>query len=161
MRPGREIDTRIAREVFGHRVWAQNKVLFENAEKGDRPLRNYSKEIEWAMDVARKMKVALLPVAGGQWFAFVGPDAMGGWESPQAMLQFLEAGNFNDCGAAVGDNPAALICEAALKATEKRQQAQALATAASEDSAAAGSAPHSPADLSVVSSDEKSSGDLH
>lgn len=132
MRPGREIDTRIAKEIFGHKVWAQNKVLFENAEKGDRPLRNYSKEIEWAMDVARKMKVALLPVAGGQWFAFVGPESQGGWESPQAMLQFLEAGNFNDCGAAVGDNPAALICEAALKAAEKRAQAHAMTASDTE-----------------------------
>lgn len=124
MRPGREIDARIAKEVFGYNVWAQNKQLFENAEKGDRPLRNYSKEVEWAMEVAKKMKIALLPVSGGQWFAFIGPDTADGWESPQAMLKFLEAGNFNECGAAVGENPAAIICEAALKATEKRRQAQ-------------------------------------
>lgn len=129
MRPGREIDARIAQEVFGHKVWAQNKQLFENAAKGDRPLRNYSKEMEWAFEVAKEMRVALLPVAGGQWFAFVGPQesaeiANGGWESPQAMLQFLEKGNFNECGAAVGENLPALICEAALKAVEKRRKVE-------------------------------------
>ena len=108
MRPGREIDTRIAKEIFGHKVWAQNKVLFENAEKGDRPLRNYSKEIEWAMDVAREMKVALLPVAGGQWFAFVGPASprwMGISASDAAIsrsrkLQRLRRGRWRQSGSA-------------------------------------------------------------
>ena len=166
MRPGREIDTRIAKEVFGHKVWAQNKQLFENAEKGDRPLRNYSREIEWAMDVARQMHVALLPVQGGQWFAFIGPESKNGWESPQAMLQFLEAGDFNDCGAAVGESAAAVICEAALKATEKRQQVQSLQQDANETNV--GEAHH--ADLSIVpptdsvdtdSTSNDGSGELH
>jgi hypothetical protein len=148
MRPGRELDVRIAKEVFGHNVWAQNKELFENAEKGDRPLRKYSKDIEWAMEVAKKMKVALLPVAGGDWFAFVGPEKSAGWESPQAMLQFLEAGNFNDCGAAVGTDAAKLICEAALKAVEKRQAVQALASQTETPEAADESEQH--ASLSVV-----------
>lgn len=31
MRPGREIDTRIAREVFGNEVWASNKMIHERA----------------------------------------------------------------------------------------------------------------------------------
>lgn len=151
MRPGRELDVRIAKEVFGHNVWAQNKELFENAEKGDRPLRKYSKEIEWAMEVAKKMKVALLPVAGGDWFAFVGPENSAGWESPQAMLQFLEAGNFNDCGAAVGTDAAKLICEAALKAVEKREALAAVATGTTESdqSTEASETPHHP-DLVVV-----------
>ena len=122
MRPGREIDTRIAREVFGHRVWAEKKTLFESADKGDRPLRNYSREIEWAILVAEKMKMTLIPIEGGQWFAFVGPRENQGWESPQAVLKFLEAGQFSDCGAAVGTDLALIICDAALKATEKREQ---------------------------------------
>lgn len=123
MRPGREVDARIAKEVFGHRVWAQAKVLFENAEKGDRPLRNYSKEIEWAWEVAEKMKITLIPVEGGEWFAFTGPIENNGWESPTAVLQYLETGTFDGCGASVGPNPAVAICEAALKAVEKRRVA--------------------------------------
>ena len=123
MRPGREIDARIAKEVFGHRVWAQAKVLYENAEKGDRPLRNYSKELEWAFEVAAKMKITLIPVEGSNWFAFTGPAGKDGWESPQAVLQFLEKGTFDECGASVVPNAAAVICEADLKATEKRAAA--------------------------------------
>ena len=124
MRPGRELDTRIAKEVFGHKVWAHAKVLYENAEKGDRPLRNYSKEIEYAFEVANKMKITLIPVEAeensSQWFAFTGPIEKTGWESPQAVFVFLEAGNYDNCGAAVGENPAYVICEAALRAVDKR-----------------------------------------
>jgi hypothetical protein len=124
MRPGREIDARIAKEIFGHKVWAQAKVLYENAPKGDRPLRNYSKEMEWAWEVIEKMKVTLIPIEGGQWFAFVGPQKLigekNGWESPDAVLKFLEAKQFEDCGAAVGDNVPLLVCQASLIANEKR-----------------------------------------
>lgn len=121
MRPGREIDTRIAQEVFGHKVWAQGKILFENAALGDRPLRKYSKEIEWALEVAKQMKIALLPIEGGGWFAFVGPAGKDGWESPTAMLEFLSSGQFDDCGASVSEELPLAICEAALKAAEKRR----------------------------------------
>jgi hypothetical protein len=156
MRPGREIDVRIAKEVFGHNVWAQNKNLFENAEKGDRPLRNYSKEVEWAMEVAKKMNVALLPVAGGQWFAFIGPEDRQGWDSPQAMLEFLAKGEFNDCGASVGENLPGVICEAALKAAEKRRQVSAIAagdeTTQSEEVGESPSQEAHHAELSIVAS---------
>ncbi|MGE0631103.1 MAG: hypothetical protein AB7O96_01755 [Pseudobdellovibrionaceae bacterium] len=122
MRPGREIDAKIAQEVFGYRVWARAKTLMENPPQGERPLRAYSKEMEWAWEIAEKLKITLLPIDGGQWFAFVGPIEKLGWESPQALLQFLGAGNFNDCGAAVGDHAPTVICEAALNAMEKRQK---------------------------------------
>ncbi len=141
MRPGREIDARIAKEVFGYNVWAQAKVLFENAEKGDRPLRNYSKELEWAWEVAEKMKITLIPVEGGQWFAFTGPTDRNGWESPQAVLKFLEAGNYNECGAAVGEKPAAVICEAALRAAEKRRAASETPTEATAEATSEVAAP--------------------
>ncbi|MES2854973.1 MAG: hypothetical protein V4692_03870 [Bdellovibrionota bacterium] len=120
MRPGRETDVRIAKEVFGHKVWAQGKVLYENAAKGDRPLRSYTKEMEWAAEVVEKMHMTLIPIQGGEWFAFVGPELQLGWESPQAVLEFLNSGNFNDCGAAVGTSLPLVICDAALKAVEKR-----------------------------------------
>lgn len=122
MRPGREMDVEIAKEVFGHRVWAKGKVLYENAALGDRPLRNYSKEMEWAWEVAERMKITLLPIEGGQWFAFNGPMEKKGWESPQELLKFLEAGQFDGCGAAVGEKAPQAICEAALRTTEKREQ---------------------------------------
>jgi hypothetical protein len=121
MRPGREIDTRIATEVFGYKVWARGKVLYENPPQGERPLRSYSKDIEWAWTVAEKMKISMIPVAGGHWFAFVGPEEKAGWESPLELSKTLDAGDFAECGAFVGDQPALVICMAALKAMEKRQ----------------------------------------
>ena len=147
VRPGRELDTRIAKEVFGYKVWAQAKVLYENAEKGDRPLRNYSREIEYAFEVANKMKITLIPVEGSQWFAFTGPIEKTGWESPQAVFVFLEAGNYDNCGAAVGENPAAVICEAALRAVDKRAMIAAERAALVE----AGIDPDAPAPLEAVS----------
>jgi hypothetical protein len=122
MRPGREIDTRIAMEIFGFDVWVQNDQLFEKTSLGERPLRRYSSDTEWAMEVAKQMHIALLPIQGGEWFAFVGPANQDGWASPTAMLEFLSTGNFNDCGASVSRELPLAICEAALKATEKRQQ---------------------------------------
>lgn len=135
MRPGRELDTRVAQEIFGHRVWAEKKTLFEAAEKGNRPLRAYTREIEWAMHVAEKMKITLIPIEGGQWFAFAGPAAIHGWESPQAVLKFLEAGQFDDCGAAVGDDLPFVICTAGLKAAEKRASQNAQTEMLTEESA--------------------------
>lgn len=132
MRPGREMDTRIAKEVFGHEVWATNKTLHEKTTEGKRPLRNYTKEIEWAWEVADRMKITLLPVEGQRWFAFSAEND--GWESPQAFVEFLQKGDFKGCGAAVGDRPAAVICEAALRALDKRAQEQKAAATESEDS---------------------------
>jgi hypothetical protein len=118
MRPGREIDTRIAREVFGHEVWATNKVLHEKTAQGTRPLRAYTREIEWAWEVAHALKITLLPVDGGRWFAFSAPGP--GWDSPQAFVDFLQVGNFQGCGASVGENAPFVICEAAIRALDKR-----------------------------------------
>ncbi len=120
MRPGREMDTAIAQDIFGHRVWAKNKILFENPPQGDRPLRNYSKEIQWAWEIVEKMDMTLIRIEGEKWFAFVGPKDKKGWESPQALLKCLDAGEFDDCGASVGDKAAVVICEAALNAVKKR-----------------------------------------
>lgn len=122
MRPGRELDTRIAQEVFGHKVWARAKTLMENPEAGERPLRAYTREMEWAWEVAKKMNVTLIPIEGGQWFAFVGPAANQGWASPQGVLEFLASGDFKDCGAYLGPDAPLAICMAALNACEKRAQ---------------------------------------
>lgn len=119
MRPGKELDTRIAREVFGHEVWATNKTVHERAGEVKRPLRNYTREMEWAWEVADKMRITLVPVRTGEWFAFAAGEQ--GWESPQAFAEFLQAGDFTGCGAALGENAALVICEAALRAVEKRK----------------------------------------
>ncbi|MGZ3712391.1 MAG: hypothetical protein ACXVBE_11580 [Bdellovibrionota bacterium] len=111
------MDTRIAREVFGHEVWATNKTLHEKTPDGKRPLRNYTKEIEWAWEVAQHMRISVMPVNEDQWFAFVAGN--NGWKSPQEFAEFLQAGNFKGCGAAVGENIPAVICEAALRALDK------------------------------------------
>ena len=118
MRPGREVDTRIAREVFGNAVWASNKIVHEKAGEIKRPLRRYSKEIEWAWEVADRMRITVLPVRSGQWFAFAAGEE--GWESPQAFAEFLQAGDFKGCGAALAESASLAICQAALKAVEKR-----------------------------------------
>lgn len=124
MRPGREIDTEIAMKIFGHDVWVQAEVLFEKGENGDDPLRSYSREIDAAMEVVKRMKMTLIPIVGNQWFAFVGPKDINGWQSPGAVLEFLGAGKFEGCGAAVGTDLPGIICEAALKAVEKRENEQ-------------------------------------
>lgn len=120
MRPGHETDVRIAKEVFGYEVWAKGDIFYENPAQGERPLAAYSSEMQWAQAVLEKMKMTVIPILGDQWFVFVGPEDRTGWESPQAVFQFLESGNFSGCGAASGSNLPALICEAALKAVEKR-----------------------------------------
>lgn len=119
MRPGREIDARIAQEVFGYQVIAKNKVLHETAPSGLRPLRSYSKDMQWAWLVAEKIRISIIPIENGNWFAFAGPEK--GWSQPEAFLEYLKDGDFSRCGAAVGENPAQAICEAALVAHEKQK----------------------------------------
>jgi hypothetical protein len=119
MRPGRELDTSIAQQVFGHFVFVKNKELYERAPKGDRPLRKYSKEIAPAWEVAEKMKVSLIPVENNQWFALVG--GADGWKSPADYITYLQTGKFVEAGAAVGDEVPLIICLAALKAVEARK----------------------------------------
>lgn len=128
MTASREVDARVAKEVFGYEVMAKAEQLYENTPQGLRPLPDYSKQMGWAQEVMEKMKMTVIPILGNEWFVFVGPEDRTGWESPVAVLQFLEAGNFAGCGAASGTDLPALICEAALKAVDKR---------ASEKSAAA------------------------
>lgn len=105
MKSGKELDARVALEVFG----------------GQEPPRNYSTDMQWAWKVAAKMKISLIPISGGQWFAFVGQGGQDGWESPQALLAKLESGDFTECGAALDDDPALAICQAAVNAIEKRK----------------------------------------
>jgi hypothetical protein len=121
MRPGRELDVQIAKEVFGYNVWAKAKVLYESAPLGERPLRAYSRDMEWAWEVAAQMKISLIPIEGGQWFAFAGTVV--GWKSPAEFIKYLQSGDFVDAGAALGESAPLAICIAAIKAAEKRKQA--------------------------------------
>lgn len=121
MHPGREIDIQIAAEVFAHKVSIRDGELFESTPAGERPLSHYSTEIKWAWEVAQKMKITLLPVTEGNWFAFVGPEGNEGWTTPNAMLELLESKKFDTCGAAVGHDVPNIICEAALSAITKRK----------------------------------------
>ena len=134
MRPGRELDTRVAREIFGHHVWASNKTIHEKTEEGKRPLRNYTREMAWAWEVAEKMKITLLPIEGGQWFAFSG--AGDGWKSPQEFIETLQRGEFVHGGAAVGESAPFVICLAALKAAEKENVGKAPSVEVSEETEA-------------------------
>lgn len=118
MQMGREIDTRVATEIFGYEVFFENKELYETTENGPRPLAHYSGKMEFAWLVAEKMRVSLIPIEGGQWFAFFSKHE--GWDSPEAFLTFLKQGDFSKCGASVGENAAQVICEAALVAKQKQ-----------------------------------------
>lgn len=120
-KPSRELNILVATEVFGYRVFRTKGELYESHPLGDRPLRNYSKDIQWAWEVAEKMNVSLISTVENQWFALIGPEEVKGWNSPKAALEFLEAGKFNGAGAAVSENPALSICLAAIKACEKRK----------------------------------------
>lgn len=115
----RELDTRVAREIFGYQVFEQEGVLQESAPEGDRPLRPYSTDMQVAWLVAEKMRISIMPVEGGSWFAFVGPET--GWPTPEAFLEYLRAGDFSECGAAVGDQAPEVICRAALVANQKQK----------------------------------------
>src|SRR6478736_5057673 len=99
MRPGRELDTMIAQHIFGHDVVIKRKVPTEVTPAGDRPLREYSKEIGAAFEVAKKLNISLIPIEGGQWFALKGKEE--GFTSPASFIEYLSAGNFVDAGAAV------------------------------------------------------------
>ncbi len=121
MRPGRELDCAVAKEVLGHTVYVKKRVLFEITPEGERPLRNYSKEIEWAWEVAEKMSISLIPIENGSWFAMVGNEK--GWKSPAEFIQYLQAGNFLTAGAAVGPSAPLMICTAAMNAVESQRAA--------------------------------------
>ena len=116
MRPGRELDTLIAKLVFNHEVVIKRKVPTEITAAGERPLRLYSKEIGAAFDVARKTNMSLIPIEGGSWFALAG--ANDGYKTPADFIQYLSKGDFTNAGAAVTEDPALSICIAALKAVE-------------------------------------------
>ncbi len=118
MRPGREVDTLIAKHIFDHEVFIKRKVPTEKTPAGERPLREYSKEIGAAFDVAIKMNVSLIPIEGGSWFALAGEKD--GFASPADFIKYLSAGDFANAGAAVTESAALSICLAALKAVESK-----------------------------------------
>lgn len=118
MRPGRELDTLIAQHIFGHEVVIKRKVPTEVTPAGERPLREYTKEIGAAFDVAKKLNISLIPIEGGQWFALAGKAE--GFGSPAQFIEYLSAGNFLEAGAAVTESAPLSICMAAIKAVESK-----------------------------------------
>jgi hypothetical protein len=119
MRPGRELDTFIAKQVIGHNVKVKQKELWEETPEGERPLRKYSRDMSAAWEVMEKMNITLIPVEGQKWFAMVGKDER--FKGPAEFLQYLQSGNFINSGAAVGENIPETICLAAIKAIEVRK----------------------------------------
>lgn len=118
MRPGRELDTLIAKHVFGHEVIIKRKIPTEVTQAGERPLREYSKEIGAAFDIAVKMNISLIPIEGGSWFALAG--GKDGFASPGDFMKYLGAGDFENAGAAVTESAPLSICLAGIRAVESR-----------------------------------------
>ncbi len=118
MRPGRELDTMIAKQIFNHETIIKRKIPTEVTPAGERPLREYSKEIGAAFEVAKKLNISLIPIEGGSWFALAGKSE--GFTSPGEFINYLSTGNFVNAGAAVTDSPALSICLAAIKAVEAK-----------------------------------------
>lgn len=116
MRPGREIDCKLAESVFGYRVHVKKGILFEETPNGDRPLRRYTKEMDAAWEVADKLRIAVIPVEGGQWFALVNGGE--GWKSPADFIAYLQTGSFANAGAAVAESPSQAVCLAALSSLQ-------------------------------------------
>lgn len=116
MRPGRELDTMIAQHVFNHEVIIKRKIPTEVTASGERPLREYSKEIGAAFDIAKALNISLIPIEGGQWFALKGGTE--GYKSPAEFIQYLSEGNFVNAGAAVTESAPLSICLAAMKYVE-------------------------------------------
>jgi hypothetical protein len=124
MRPGRELDTQIAQKVFNYPVFIKKRIPYEGAPLGERPLRNYSKDIAAAWEVAEKMGISILPIADGSWFAMVGKeprDQKVGWKSPAEFIEYLQSGSFAEAGAAVNESAPLAICLAALSAITKKE----------------------------------------
>ena len=118
MRPGRELDTLIAQHIFGHEVVIKRRMPTEVTPAGERPLREYTKEIGAAFEVAKKLNISLIPIEGGSWFALAGKTE--GFGSPAQFIEYLSAGNFLEAGAAVTDSAPLSICMAAIKAVESK-----------------------------------------
>ncbi len=118
MRPGREVDAEIAQKVMGYPVFVKKRGLFETTPLGDRPLRHYTKEIDSAWTVAEKMRVSLLPIENGSWFAIAGKKE--GWASPADFLKYLQTCDFANSGAAIAETASEAVCLAALRAIAHR-----------------------------------------
>lgn len=108
----------IAKHIFGHEVIIKRKIPTEVTPVGERPLREYSKEIGAAFEVAKKLNISLIPIEGGAWFALRGKEE--GFSSPAAFIEYLSAGNFVDAGAALNESPALAICLSAIKSIESK-----------------------------------------
>jgi hypothetical protein len=120
MRRGREVDTMIAQNIFHHQVVIKRKVPTEITPAGERPLREYSKEIGAAFEVVKKLNMSLIPIEGGSWFALAGEKE--GFKTPASFIQYLGSGNFVDAGAAVTESAPLSICLAALNAYAAKQK---------------------------------------
>jgi hypothetical protein len=118
MRAGRELDKVIAQQVMEHSLTQQKREVYEGTPKGTRPLASYSTDISAAWEVVEKLAITLVPIENGSWFALVGNGAR--WRSPADLIQYLQTGNFVQAGAAVGTDPALVVCLAAVKAIENR-----------------------------------------
>lgn len=122
MRPGREIDTLIAKNLFQHDVVIKRKIPTEVTPAGERPLREYSKEMGAAHEVMKALNISLIPIEGQQWFALAGKKQ--GFTSPADFLRYLSEGNFQDAGAGLANTAPEAICLAALNALQSAQNAQ-------------------------------------
>lgn len=124
MKPGRDLDRLVSEQALRHSVTNPKKgVWYEATPQGNRPLRNYSKDIEAAFEVAERMGIALIPISkkeGGGWFALVGNGGAGGWSGPAEFLEQLQKGDFVQSGAAVAETLPHAVSLAALRAVEKR-----------------------------------------
>lgn len=119
----RGIDKIMATKILGHEIFnEQNGSTKEKLENGQtRPLRNYSKEIGAAWEVANKIGVTLLPTSEG-WFALIGAEAQ--WKSPAEFVEYLAKGNFVNSGAAVSPDGPMAICLAALRWIQHHESKQ-------------------------------------
>lgn len=118
MRPGRELDTLIAKHIFNHEVIIKRKIPTEVTPAGERPLREYTKEMGAAFDVMKKLNISLIPIENGQWFALAGEAQ--GFASPADFIKYLSTGNFQDAGAAISDSAPLSISLAAIRSVESR-----------------------------------------
>lgn len=119
MRPGRELDSFIAKEVIGSKLKIKMKAIWEETPEGERPLRKYSRDMTSALEVMEKMNITLIPVEEGQWFAMAGRPQR--WKNPAEFMAYLQTGKFVEDGAAIGTNVPETICLAAHKAVLARQ----------------------------------------
>ena len=116
LKAGPDLDVLIARDVMGY-IFCEKHQAWTLPNRGidfKCPPFSSSDYMEWAWQVAEKMRIAVIPIADGRWWAVV--DS--GFQAKAGDFTWYER-EFNSGEACVSESAAHAICLAALKKLEQ------------------------------------------